>query len=905
MMTARTLILAFCLFWTSGAALARDLPNAPQLRIEPGMHTAPIIDAGTDQSRDLLVTGALDKTVRIWALPELRLVRVLRPPIGSGNEGLVGAVALTPDGKIAAVGGWPAAGTGQYAVDLFDVATGRLARQFKADEPVVALAFSVDGLLLAAGLSKTGVRVWQVAGGTMEEDRDYQDQVQALDFGSVRLAAASADGAVRLYDAASQDAGLHPEQKVATEAGRTPWKLRFSPDGRNLAIAFEDKPAVEVRSASDLSLEARPDVNGLASDAGFYAVAWSLDSSTVLAGGSAFEAGVSKYQVFAWAKRGSGPRRVESSDSDQVISAISMLRDPDSLVVADTSPAINVLADGNSKAKKSKPQIDLAYLIQDANDPGRNVFHVSDDGSVVETGYYESPSRPLRLDLSALTMKQLDAPTPGLASWQSIEGDLRVEHLVYSGHPDLNGRPLGIEPTDTAYSVDVRHKRVLLGSESAISLFDARAHQVWSVPAPAALRVAQSPDGRLVEAALRDGTVRWYRASDGVELLAVFVHSDGKRWVAFTPSEYYAAGPGGEDLVGWQVNNGPDRAADFFPASKFRDRFDRPDVVSLVLKTLDETEAVQQAEAATAQHEAPTPAPEAAEQAAAPRSEAPKPEASEQGAAAQPEAPKPEAAEQAAAAQPEAPKPEASEQAATAQHEAPKPAANEAEQKRAAPTDQAPQVAILSPPPGAQLSGDSAELQVEVRYPTGRPLTSIEARVNAKPAPGFEISEAQAMPAAQGETVERRRIVVPVPAGQTAKLQVIARSGDQASEPAILEVKGRIAQPEPAAAPPVAGLPTLAPVRVVLDVARDDVGHHRRAADIRQALAAAGLEVADHIPVDAQRPGPSIGYYFQSDRNAAAEVSHLLEPLLGAVDPVAIRKRGSIPEPGTIEIAIP
>ena len=83
-MTARACVLVFCLFWASGAALAQDVPSAPVLRIEPGMHTAPIIDAGTDQSRDLLVTGGLDNTVRIWSLPELRLVRVLRPPIGSG-----------------------------------------------------------------------------------------------------------------------------------------------------------------------------------------------------------------------------------------------------------------------------------------------------------------------------------------------------------------------------------------------------------------------------------------------------------------------------------------------------------------------------------------------------------------------------------------------------------------------------------------------------------------------------------------------------------------------------------------------------------------------------------------------------------------------------------------------------
>jgi hypothetical protein len=111
--------------------------------------------------------------------------------------------------------------------------------------------------------------------------------------------------------------------------------------------------------------------------------------------------------------------------------------------------------------------------------------------------------------------------------------------------------------------------------------------------------------------------------------------------------------------------------------------------------------------------------------------------------------------------------------------------------------------------------------------------------------------------------------------------------------------------PDGAAVRVVAGLPTLAPVRVILNVARDDSGRAWRSADIQRALAAAGLEVSDLVPADPQQPGPSIGYYFQSDRNAAAEVSHLLEPLLGAVDPVVLRKRGSIPEPGTIEVAIP
>jgi hypothetical protein len=123
--------------------------------------------------------------------------------------------------------------------------------------------------------------------------------------------------------------------------------------------------------------------------------------------------------------------------------------------------------------------------------------------------------------------------------------------------------------------------------------------------------------------------------------------------------------------------------------------------------------------------------------------------------------------------------------------------------------------------------------------------------------------------------------------------------------PSAILAKEAWTAPDAAAARVVAGLPTLAPVRVILNVARDDSGRARRSADIQRALAAAGLEVSDLVPVDAQQPGPSIGYYFQSDRNAAAEVSHLLEPLLGVVDPVVFRKRGRIPEPGTIEIAIP
>ena len=66
----------------------------------------------------------------------------------------------------------------------------------------------------------------------------------------------------------------------------------------------------------------------------------------------------------------------------------------------------------------------------------------------------------------------------------------------------------------------------------------------------------------------------------------------------WTPQGYYDASPGAEDLIGWQVNQGRDEAPEFYAASRFRDRFHRPDVIDRVLQELDVDAAVAKADAA-------------------------------------------------------------------------------------------------------------------------------------------------------------------------------------------------------------------------------------------------------------------------------------------------------------------
>jgi hypothetical protein len=131
-----------------------------------------------------------------------------------------------------------------------------------------------------------------------------------------------------------------------------------------------------------------------------------------------------------------------------------------------------------------------------------------------------------------------------------------------------------------------------MGLDSRVACFDRSGREEWETRIPyAAFAVNVSGNGNVVVVAHSDDTIHWYRMTDGQELLALYAKN--KAWILWTLSGFYDASPGADDLIGWHINHGRDRAGDFFPAAQFRNTYYRPDVIAKVLETLDEGAAVR------------------------------------------------------------------------------------------------------------------------------------------------------------------------------------------------------------------------------------------------------------------------------------------------------------------------
>ncbi|CAA7614586.1 putative Peptidase C14 caspase catalytic subunit p20 [Candidatus Terasakiella magnetica] len=594
--------LLLCLLFgmvATGTAFAADdsLPPTPQLRIETGMHTAMInrmalVDGGR------VVTVSDDKTARLWSAVDGRALSVLRSPIGPEDEGALYAVAAAGT-KVAVAGRTgPSWDGGAHFVYLYDLGrdgermVGRLGR---LDMPVMALAFSRDGRWLAAGLQgRGGVVLYDLTEKKLFSDKDFRDTVQWLDFGADgTLAAASADGAVKLYPPGSN----LQSPRIGGVKDLTPWGIALSPDGQSVALGSQGGDSVTVLAAKDLA-----PLRFLKGDGrkrgGFPVVAWSPDGKFIFGAGT-YADGAGRWYARKWSADGKSGEDLALGNRTVTDLAVNP---GGGLLYATTEPSWGLV--GGKGFTVAPAFRDLRGVDLRTNADGGTVEFSTDGGKTRHGFSLKAGSFAALKGTSKLTGAVTSAAGLKVENWQAGGAAAKVNQRALGLDAAERGRAL-------AFGVGGNWA---LGSDFYLRFYKGEA-PAWKSVAPAAIHgLTLSADGRWVIAAFADGTIRWYRSESGAEALAFFPHADGRRWIVWTPDGYFDSGEGGEGLIGYHVNRGKKVEAEFVAIDQMYATTYRRDVVMNAFRG----DSAVSAAASPAISKAPAAAPASAPTAAAP-----------------------------------------------------------------------------------------------------------------------------------------------------------------------------------------------------------------------------------------------------------------------------------------------
>ncbi|MBN2344449.1 MAG: caspase family protein [Deltaproteobacteria bacterium] len=576
----------------------------PFLTIDSGGNLAKVKELLFTRDGRYLVTAGYDKSVRIYHVQSGRLVRTLRGEIGEGKEGRIYAAALSPDDRNIVIGGWLGDFSGNkyrsdeaaHQIRVIDFYSGEVRHVLKGHlDVVLSLSYSPDGRYILSGSGDSTAKLWNAQSGAL------------------RTTLSGHTGAIL-------DTAISPDGRLAATAGDDKTVRLFSiPDGRRIAtlrghsakvsaVTFADGGRTIVSGDADGEIriwdgKSGQFVRSLArQNGGVAGLTISADSTRVVTGSS----GGTAVNIYSLREN----QRVQTFDRHQNV-VLATAVSPDNRYAASA---------GGNRHEIYIWDLDTKAVHRQIVGMGRPTWSVgfARNGSAIAFGTTpdHQPGTPYQMNGPLEQAFRIVAENeydfgiiPGIPdandyrTAQENVGKWSVRTLSGREHATLelrkNGRVHKRITRNSATGFD--HRAFTLtpkgnlvisgGSNGKLTAYGTESGSVYREYVGHAgdiLSVAVSPDGALMVSGSNDQTIRLWHTQTGSLLLTVFVAADNQ-WVAWTPEGYYASSPYGDRYVGWHINRGADRPADYYRAYVFSKQFRAP---SLVAYYLEETGAL-------------------------------------------------------------------------------------------------------------------------------------------------------------------------------------------------------------------------------------------------------------------------------------------------------------------------
>jgi len=572
-----------------------DEPNVdrPLLALDTGGHTAPVYKLMVSQYVDRLISTGLDKTIRLWDPETGEPVSVLRPPVGPGAHGYLFSAALSPDGRLLAVGTYRAlTPLYDHRIHLIDLSSERIIRSLKGHVyTIYDLAFSPDGTQLASASHDKTIRIWNVeTGETTRILQGHKEPVHAVSWSNdgKQIVSGSLDKTVRIWSVESGKATAvlrqHRDQVMT---------VGWSPDGKTIATGCYDKilryyePNGKLRTSWSIPNK----IMSLKFSADSQRLLLTYGSDTVPPIGC-MVLDVAKGKLLAHYKGHTNSPLCCTFLPDEELAATGDASSRIRIWNTRTGATVRKL-DGRGQGMKAvgwSPDgqaIGWGRTVGDGNievgGPLERTFCLKslDFGPPPDKTFVRAKPR-----LGALRMGFAVTKPVNMRKVLFVQNGALVNSFTLPQRYDmvrcytlLPRRRAVVGTQDGAYLVDIRTGR-------SLHHMTERGEELWNL--------APSPNWRYVLTGGNDQVLRVWRIDSGELLLALFVA--GEEWIVWTPQGYYAASLAGESLMGWHLNRGAESLADYYPASRFHKSFYRPDVIRRLLETGELEKAVQLAD---------------------------------------------------------------------------------------------------------------------------------------------------------------------------------------------------------------------------------------------------------------------------------------------------------------------